>query len=139
MLTLPPSVIELNICIICGCMPTLRPLLRKTIWSGESLKPHAYKPSYENTPRSDRKKTAASRSLDTGLTNASFMDASYIELGAPGTNRDVHIGTDEPQAHSTLVGQEEDGIMKTDTFGQAVTFRERIEQGEEREPNPSKM
>ena len=73
------------------------------------------------------------------MTNASFMDASYIELGPPGTNREVHIGTEEPQAHhSTWVGQEEGRIMKTDTFGQAVTFRELKEQGVERDPKPSK-
>ncbi len=67
------------------------------------------------------------------------MDASYIELGPPGTNREVHIGTEEPQAHhSTWVGQEEGRIMKTDTFGQAVTFRELKEQGVERDPKPSK-
>lgn len=66
------------------------------------------------------------------------MDGSYIELGPPGTNREVHIAPDETQAHSTWVGQEEGGILKTDTFGQAVTFRELKEQGVERDPKPSK-
>lgn len=61
------------------------------------------------------------------------MDASYIELGPPGTNRQVHIGTDEPTAHSTWRGHEDGGILKTDTFGQNFTFREREERELERE------
>ncbi|KAL8827422.1 MAG: hypothetical protein Q9170_007027 [Blastenia crenularia] len=110
--------LELNTGIICGCMPTLKPLLRKTLWrrNNETHRVH----SFEYSGRSSNlKNSAQSRPAGDG-----YLDASYIELGPPGTNRDVHIAADKPGALKSWHGYGAGGIIKTDTFGQDVSYKD---------------
>lgn len=53
------------------------------------------------------------------------MDASYIELGPPGTNRDVRIAAENSHAGPPWNDHGNGGIIKTDTFGQAVHYKGR--------------
>ena len=50
------------------------------------------------------------------------MDASYIELGPAGTNRDVYISADDSFMKRSL-DQDDGRIVKTDTFGQVVHYK----------------
>ena len=110
-------ILELNVGIICGCMPTLKPILRKTIWRTDNDTHRV--PSYTYNNRSTLKNSAHSRSIGDGL-----MDASYIELGPPGTNRDVHIAAEKRGIARPWPRHGINGIMKTDTFGQDVTYKD---------------
>jgi len=81
------SVIETNVSIICGCMPTLKPLLRKTIWrESKPSRPYDFNYKSHAVPKVSHSTVSYGDTL---------MDASYIELGPPGTNRDVHIAADD--------------------------------------------
>ncbi|KAL8952920.1 MAG: hypothetical protein Q9222_001210, partial [Ikaeria aurantiellina] len=99
-------------------MATLKPLLRKTIWREDSKKSRLRNFNYK--PRSIAKVSARNESMRDGL-----MEASYLELGPPGTNRDVYIAADIPGAQKAWLGHEANGIVKTETFGQDVTYLER--------------
>ena len=112
------SVIEVNVSIICGCMPTLKPLLRKTTWRGESKTSQAYKYNYKS--HTVPKVPNPLKSNDDTL-----MDASYIELGPSGTNRDVHIAADDSPIKQPWLDQGNGRIVKTDTFGQVVHYKGR--------------
>lgn len=112
-------VLELNMDIISGCMPTLKPLLRKTIGRANSDTPPVH--SYEYDGRSNLKNSAQNRSIGIG---DGLMDASYIELGPPGTNRDVHIAAEKPGTAEPWLGHGTGAIIKTDTFGQDVTYKD---------------
>lgn len=109
--------IELNTGIICGCMTTLKPLLRKTVWKADRdsrLVNH-----YDYHTRSGLKTPSHNRPIGDGL-----MDASYIELGPPGTNRDVHIAADTSRPAKAWHGHGNGAIVKTETFGQDVTYED---------------
>ena len=54
-----------------------------------------------------------------------MLDASYIELGQPGTNRDVHIAADDSPMKQSSFDQGNGRIVKTDTFGQVVHYKGR--------------
>lgn len=56
-----------------------------------------------------------------------MLDASYIELGQPGTNRDVHIAADDSpmKMKQSSFDQGNGIIVKTDTFGQVVHYKGR--------------
>ncbi|KAL8718955.1 MAG: hypothetical protein Q9225_003967 [Loekoesia sp. 1 TL-2023] len=112
-------VLELNMGIISGCMPTLKPLLRRIIGSAKNDTPPGH--SYEYDGRSNLKNSAQVRSISIG---DGLMDASYIELGPPGTNRDVHIAAEKPGTAIPWLGHGTGAIIKTDTFGQDVTYKD---------------
>ena len=110
------SVIETNVSIICGYMPTLKPLLRKTHWRKESKPSRAYSNKYKShsTPKVSNFMKSNGDIL---------MDASYIELGPAGTNRDVYIAADDSPIKQSWPDQGNGRIVKTDTFGQVVHFK----------------
>lgn len=109
---------ELNTGIICGCMTTLKPLLRRTVWRTD--RDSRLVNNYEYHTRSGLKTPLHNRPIGDGL-----MDASYIELGPPGTNRDVHIAADKPKPAKAWHGHGNGAIIKTETFGQGVTYEDR--------------
>ncbi|KAL9004485.1 MAG: hypothetical protein Q9188_002687 [Gyalolechia gomerana] len=112
--------IELNTGIICGCMTTLKPLLRRTVWRAD--RDSRLLNNYEYRGRSSLKSPSHGRPIGDGL-----MDASYIELGPPGTNRDVRIAAENSGAAKAWHGHGNGAIVKTETFGQDVTYEDRGE------------
>ena len=114
------SVIEVNVSIICGCMPTLKPLLRHTIWRKETknLRGHIYDHKSHSIPKVSKPKKSNGDSL---------LDASYIELGPHGTNRDVHIAADDSFMKRSSLDQDNGRIIKTDTFGQVVHYKGHVD------------
>ena len=113
------SVIEMNVSIICTCMPTLKPLLRNT-WTGLGFSKKSASNSYNYGSQSKPKiSNPMKKNGDT------LMDASYIELGKPGTHRDVHIAAHDATRKEPWLDQSNGGIVKTDTFGQDVYYKER--------------
>lgn len=112
--------IELNTGIICGCMTTLKPLLRRTVWRAD--RDSRLLNNYQYRGRSSLKGPSHGRPIGDGL-----MDASYIELGPPGTNRDVRIAAENSGAAKAWHGHGNGAIVKTETFGQDVTYEDRGE------------
>ncbi|KAL8750465.1 MAG: hypothetical protein Q9184_006417 [Pyrenodesmia sp. 2 TL-2023] len=111
------SIIETNVPINCGSMPTLKPLLKKIIWRGDSKTARAF--NYD----------CRSRSIPTGpnplKTNGDTMiDASYIEMGPVETNRDVHITAADDSVKNTLGLSTETGELSRQTLlGNMYTTR----------------
>ena len=97
-------------------MPTLKPLLRHTIWRKETKNSRGS--SYDHKSHSIPKVFNPRKSNGDTL-----MDASYIELGPPGTNRDVHIAADDSFMKTSSLDQDNGGIVKTETFGQVVHYK----------------
>lgn len=112
------SIIEINVSIICGCMPTLKPLLRRTFW-GDGSKPSTREYEFDKKARSFPKVASPSKS-----NGDSILDASYIELGPAGTHRDVHIAADGTPLTHTTVDRNNGAIVKTDTFGQVISYKD---------------
>lgn len=109
-------VIETNVSIICGCMPVLRPLVSKVFPS----MPYGGKQTpYKSTnykPRISMPKTSAPGK---SYSESGRMDASYIELG-PSQNNHTNVTANRQR----LPGNDE-GILKTHTFGTKVSYHER--------------
>ena len=98
-------------------MPTLKPLLRHTIWRKKGKQSQ----EYEDDKKSPSFPKVASPLRSNG---DSILDASYIELGPAGTNRDVHIAATETPLKPTTIDQKNGAIVKTDTFGQVVSYKD---------------
>lgn len=97
-------------------MPTLKPLLRRISGSESKKSRPSYKYKSQSTPN-------VSNPLKSN--GSTLMDASYIELGPPGTNRDVRIAAENSHAGPPWNDHGNGGIIKTDTFGQAVHYKGR--------------
>ncbi len=98
-------------------MATLKPLLRRTIWREKSKASRNYE--FEKKSHSFPKVASPLKS-----NGDSILDASYIELGPAGTNRDVHIATDGTPLKHTTVDQKNGEFVRTDTFGQVVSHKD---------------
>ena len=102
--------VELDVTIICSCMLTLKPLLRKTVWATRKSSSKAQ--TYEYKLRSRPKKVGNSESGD-GLT-----DGSYLELGPQGNNKDVNINAQNPRIAKPDLAH--GAILKTQTFEHTI-------------------
>ncbi len=115
---------ELNICIICGCAPVLKPLFKRVLRYESRIgsRPSDYKTNSKLSGKvsklSNPLSSKPSRSMESGL-----VDADYIELGGQrgssgghDAKSDVNIMAQPSSPKQTNPMQANGRILKTETF-----------------------